>query len=107
MYESHVWVICCCKALQPAIVSERPSDFEWQARSKHRINRIKDYVLFFSSFMLLHFFLMRTMSGPEEESQDKLLQKAADSFAWQLEARFCNSFQELERNIKIIEKYKE
>lgn len=50
---------------------------------------------------------MRTMSGPEEESQDKLLQKAADSFAWQLEARFCNSFQELERNIKVIEKYKE
>ena len=38
------------------------------------------------------------MSGPEEwESQDKLLQKAADSFAWQLEARFCNLFQELER----------
>jgi len=44
---------------------------------------------------------MRTMSGPEEwESQDKLLQKAADSFAWQLEARFCNSFQELERTYK-------
>ena len=44
------------------------------------------------------FLTVRTMSGPEEwESQDKLLQKAADSFAWQLEARFyCDFVQELE-----------